>query len=163
MQNKTTKHKELGVFYSPNYIARYILQETVGIWFEEQNDFFEALQSVAILDPSCGEGIFLVESFEFLLRQYQTYFPSFPNPEIYIVANNLFGVDIDEKAVEVTKKLLLSKVENKNINLNHVKQGNSLIDSSEFSPRAFNWQIRKIIWKISFRVFLQGKVIFTPL
>jgi hypothetical protein len=140
MQVKDTKQKELGIFYSPNYIARFILQQALEVWFEEQKDFFQALQSVTILDPACGEGIFLVEGFDFLLEQYQNYFPNFPNPEIHIVKNNLFGVDIDEKAVETTQSLLLEKLQHQKVNLeNNIKLGNSLIGKSEFSPKAFDW------------------------
>ncbi|MDE1861125.1 MAG: Eco57I restriction-modification methylase domain-containing protein, partial [Candidatus Micrarchaeota archaeon] len=63
-----------------------------------------------------------------------------------ILKKNLFGVDLDSKAVEITKLNLLLKAAEKNRKLPveldiHIRHGNSLIDKSEvigFND-AFNW------------------------
>jgi type I restriction-modification system DNA methylase subunit len=86
-----------------------------------------------ILDPACGSGTFLLGAFQYLLEWHLKWY-SENNPEkwakgkdavIYqskdgwklttakkkeILLNNIFGVDIDAQAVEVTKLSLLLKV-----------------------------------------------------
>ena len=62
-----------------------------------------------------------------------------------IIENNIFGVDINEESVEITKLSLFLKIAKKNKKLidlsRNIKCGNSLIDSSEFvEDRAFNWK-----------------------
>jgi hypothetical protein len=61
-----------------------------------------------------------------------------------ILLNNVYGVDLNEESTEITKLSLWLKVANKRKPLpsltDNIKLGNSLIDSPEFSPRAFNWQ-----------------------
>jgi hypothetical protein len=61
-----------------------------------------------------------------------------------IIENNIFGVDINEESVEVTKLSLFLKIAKKNKKLidlsNRIKCGNSLIEDSSFDSRAFNWK-----------------------
>lgn len=62
-----------------------------------------------------------------------------------IIENNIYGVDINEESVEITKLSLFFKIVKKNKKLmdlsRNIKCGNSLIDSSEVAEeRAFNWK-----------------------
>ncbi len=102
--------KQEGIFYSPNTITQYIVNEAFSLIFAGQKTCkgldFEKVQNLKILDPSCGTGIFLEESLDFLLHFYQKYFPNFPNPAKWIVENNLYGVDLDGKAVQICQKRL---------------------------------------------------------
>ncbi len=87
-----------------------------------------------ILDPACGSGSFLIGAYQYLLDWHlQSYVASDPqkyatgkNPALYqshsgdwkltlaerkrILLDNIYGVDIDPQAVEVTKLSLLLKV-----------------------------------------------------
>jgi type I restriction-modification system DNA methylase subunit len=60
-----------------------------------------------------------------------------------ILLTNLYGVDLNEESVEITKLSLWLKVANKKRPLpsltDNIKLGNSLIDKPEFSPKAFDW------------------------
>jgi len=87
-----------------------------------------------ILDPACGSGSFLLGAYQHLLDWHLSYYTTHDpekwakgrNPAIFqgpggpwrltlaerkrILLNNLYGVDIDPQAVEVTKLSLLLKV-----------------------------------------------------
>lgn len=62
-----------------------------------------------------------------------------------IIENNIFGVDINEESVEITKLSLFFKIVKKNKKLidlsNNIKCGNSLISDPEIAnDKAFNWE-----------------------
>ncbi len=87
-----------------------------------------------ILDPACGSGSFLLGAYQFLLDWHRDWYVNDDpkkwctarNPPLYqaqggdyhlttserkrILLNNIYGVDIDSQAVEVTKLSLLLKV-----------------------------------------------------
>ncbi|MDR0499024.1 MAG: N-6 DNA methylase, partial [Holophagales bacterium] len=103
----------------------------------------EALSNVKVLDPACGSGAFLVEVFDYLVREGKTVnneltrlrgYPSLFRWETHILANNIFGVDLNHEAVEITKLSLWLKTANKDEKLSYlddnIKVGNSLIDDS---------------------------------
>ncbi len=92
------------------------------------------IQKLKILDPSCGSGSFLIGAYGFLLNYHLNYYTANKtrlnkavkegkvyqiSPKEYkltikekqnILRNNIFGVDIDRQAVEVTKLSLLLKL-----------------------------------------------------
>jgi predicted RNA methylase len=129
--------KQEGIFYSPNFITNYIITETANEYLASQKNTFKALQNVKIIDLACGAGAFLIESFDFLLQKYQTLFPDFPQPEKWIIENNLYGVDLDINAVRICKELLFEK---SGFICENIKQGNSLIDDPSIDERAFDWE-----------------------
>lgn len=88
---KKTKRKKEGVFYTPDYITRYMIDKTVGAWLNEKfklvsekyknakkNKEFniwiefrdEYLCKIKILDPACGSGAFLIAAFNYLLEKH---------------------------------------------------------------------------------------------
>jgi len=157
------KRKKMGIYYTPSYIVDYIVKNTVGEYIKDKN--IDEILKVKILDPACGSGSFLVRAFqevcdkiEELLKKgekgnkilFKTYQDRLNlGQKIDILLNCIYGVDLDEKAVELarlrlllrildgegqeTKKLLLPHLEN------NIKCGNSLIDDPKVSDRAFNW------------------------
>jgi type I restriction-modification system DNA methylase subunit len=89
---KKTKRKKEGVFYTPDYITRYMVENTVGVWLDEKfklveekykntkrNKEFniwiefrdEYLCKIKILDPACGSGAFLIAAFNYLLAKHK--------------------------------------------------------------------------------------------
>jgi type I restriction-modification system DNA methylase subunit len=88
------------------------------------------ISSLRILDPACGSGSFLLGAYQYLLDYHRDWYekdgPRKHTQEIYqgygsqwhlttrekkrILLNNIYGVDIDTQAVEVTKLSLLLKV-----------------------------------------------------
>jgi hypothetical protein len=61
-----------------------------------------------------------------------------------ILLNNIYGVDLNEESVEITKLSLFLKVCTKNKKLpvldSNIKCGNSLIDDPEYTDKPFNWE-----------------------
>ena len=78
----------------------------------------ETLVSIRLLDPACGSGAFLIEAFDQMhtalqqsndrlveLRGYQTLF----DLDRQILQNNLYGVDLNEEAIEICRLSLWIK------------------------------------------------------
>ncbi|MDP3623093.1 MAG: Eco57I restriction-modification methylase domain-containing protein [Methanobacteriaceae archaeon] len=61
-----------------------------------------------------------------------------------ILLDNIFGVDLNEESIEITKLSLFLKVCKKGLKLpnldKNIKCGNSLIDDPEYSPKYFDWE-----------------------
>jgi hypothetical protein len=61
-----------------------------------------------------------------------------------IIQNNIFGVDLNEESVEITKLSLFLKIAKKNKKLisldKNIKCGNSLIDDPSVDSKAFKWE-----------------------
>ncbi len=132
VEEKPQARKAGGIYYTPTYIVKYIVDETVGKLIRGKSP--RQISHFRVLDPSCGSGSFLLETYQYLLdyhlRYYDTEgvakFASRKKPPIYqgrngdwrlttsekkrILLNNIFGVDLDRQAVEVTKLSLLLKV-----------------------------------------------------
>ena len=117
-----------GVYYTPAYIVDYIVKQTVGALCEGKSP--KQMEKLRILDPACGSGSFLLRAYQELLDRhlawYREHEPEKHQKEVFrgpggdwrlttaekrrIVLNNIYGVDIDRQAVEVTKLSLLLKV-----------------------------------------------------
>ncbi len=66
---------------------------------------------ITFLDPACGSGHFLIEAFDLLHAMYEEE-GQLKEPAAIcqsILNNNLFGIDIDERAVQITKAVLWMK------------------------------------------------------
>ncbi len=94
-----TKRKKDGVFYTPKYITKYIVENTVGALCTEKRNEFEViadnytpdkrkakkiellqkldiyqnwLLQITIVDPACGSGAFLNQALEFLIQEHKS-------------------------------------------------------------------------------------------
>ncbi len=84
-------------FYTPNYLAEYILDKTTL-------EFLKTNKQYKILDPSCGSGIFLVNSFKRMI-DINIGDSLFCYDDLLLkntLENNIFGIDINEEAIDVT-------------------------------------------------------------
>jgi predicted type IV restriction endonuclease len=132
VEDKPEVKKAGGVFYTPTYIVEYIVKNTVGKLLAGKTP--KQAEKLRILDPACGSGSFLLGAYQCLLdwhlRWYtendQAKWAKAKQPALYqghggawrlttaerkrILLNNIYGVDIDSQAVEVTKLSLLLKV-----------------------------------------------------
>lgn len=132
VEEKPEVKKAGGVFYTPTFVVDYIVKHTVGRWLEAKTP--KQAAELKILDPACGSGSFLIGAYQYLLDWHlQRYISDGPakwaagkTPRLYqggggdwrltsaekkrILLNNIYGVDIDPQAVEVTKLSLLLKV-----------------------------------------------------
>lgn len=186
-----------GVVPTPKLIVQNIVNETLNPLFEEK--LLDQIQKLKIADICCGSGTFLITVYDYFLEKItlslvqagvddvQLIYIAFDGSyhltmraKHQILTDNIFGVDINPYAVEVTKfSLLLKLLENENAgsiddflikygtkvlpNLeDNIKCGNSLIDDTYFS---FNseaiddndllFKIKPFDWKNEFN-FLKG-------
>ena len=194
-QHKTRRKKE-GAFYTPSFITRYIIEQTLGSTMKDRFEvvrqrhlqeseaaaqptlsdpnvydletlkraqraalvrFWEAWQdelgSIRILDPACGSGAFLIEAFDQLHAEYQKSNDRLEelrghrilfDLDSHILLNNLFGVDLNEEAVEICKLSLWIKTAERGKILTDldktIRVGNSVVDDPAVDQRAFDWK-----------------------
>lgn len=147
VEEKPEIKKAGGVFYTPTYIVKYIVEQTIGK--KLANCTPENASSITICDPACGSGSFLVGAFKYLLNWYLDKYTKNKTEENKnlktgklisvkngielsiqekkkILTTHIYGVDIDAQAVEVTKlSLYLQMLEGEG------KQENSLFRESD--------------------------------
>ena len=184
-----------GVFYTPQYIVKYIVKNTLGELLKNKTP--NQVSKLKILDPACGSGSFLLVAYQELLNYHLDYYTQLEKPPkdtVYqgkdgewrltisekkrILKNNIYGVDIDFLAVEVTKLSLLLKVlEDQNKDVveqqqklfhervlpdlsNNIKNGNSLVATDILEQDLSDDEIKSINpfdWKDEFKsVFENG-------
>ena len=187
-KNRSRRKKE-GIFYTPKYITKYIVDNTVGALCNEKkkelgideieneiiensrtskgklskkaeallkklDDYRAYLLSLKILDPACGSGAFLNQALEFLINEHElidSYRRELEKDSLglyditkSILENNLYGVDINEEAVEIAKLSLWIRTAERGRKLSdlnsNIKCGNSLIDDPTVAgDKAFDW------------------------
>jgi len=129
VEEKPEVKKAGGVYYTPQFIVDYIVENTVGSLCHGKTP--NKVSELRILDPACGSGSFLLGAYKYLLQWHRDYYSSQKDKKrlkdkIYqgkkgewfltiqekkrILLNNIYGVDIDSQAVWVTKLSLLLKV-----------------------------------------------------
>jgi SAM-dependent methyltransferase len=113
----------------------------------------EELKRLRILDPACGSGAFLIQTFDQLhavyeasnarleeLRGQRTLF----DLDRQILQYNLYGVDLNAEAVQICQLSLWIKTAARGkqlTSLDHtIRQGNSIISDPAVHPKAIDWQ-----------------------
>ena len=130
------KHKkEKGVVYTPESIAKFIIENTVKAEDIIRSPFLK------ILDPACGCGNIIIPCFKYLRRIYlenlneinnkNNLYLSEANINLHIINNNLFGIDIDSFALKILNLDLLAESECTNSNNFMIKD--FLIDDIQWS------------------------------
>ncbi|MEO7021157.1 MAG: DNA methyltransferase [Ktedonobacteraceae bacterium] len=117
-----------GVVSTPKYIVDKIVQKTLKLLCQGKSPI--ELSKLRIADIACGSGIFLLAAYEYLLNYHIEWYlndgPDNHRQEIYegisgswylsltekrrILLSNIYGVDLDLQAVEVTQFSLLLKI-----------------------------------------------------
>ena len=231
IEEKPEVRKAGGVYYTPQYIVDYIVENTVGrllcrdamhcVFTPEDAQLCvsttpEDVAKIKICDPACGSGSFLIGAYQYLLNWHKDYYTASPLSPLQkrgekkdagtgsshllrkglrgevltpqgelttaekkrILLNNIYGVDLDSNAVEVTKlSLLLKCMEGETKESieaqqklfhdrilpsldNNIKSGNSLIDLDYYDNELDFGEERKIkpfSWEKNFpEVFRQG-------
>lgn len=84
-------------FYTPEYLVDYMVNRTVGKYLIKE-------KQCKVLDPSCGSGIFLVKSLQKILEcnAETNGFLQDKDKMNALVKENIYGVDYNEEAVDVT-------------------------------------------------------------
>jgi hypothetical protein len=152
--SRRAERKRRGVVYTPAPIARFLVYRTIALSLDERRAallaqdggcetpafwraWLDSLRSFKIIDSACGGGALLDAAFDEMARRYE---------EIALgamialdvaretIANNLFGVDIDARAVEAARCALWSRCEQiaapgePNRPHDNLRAGDSLVD-----------------------------------
>ena len=176
-----SRRKKEGIFYTPDYIVRYIVDNSLGAYLREAEEklkdefklkgditdktyekrekqayskYYDFLSNVKVVDPACGSGAFLVYVFDYLLAEHQRIgsilglnkgLADFSQVYKNILTRNIYGVDLNDESVEITKLSLWLKSAQKGKKLTaldgNIKCGNSLIDDPNIAGnKSFDWQ-----------------------
>jgi len=135
--------KEQGIYYTPTYIVDYIVRNTLGELLKQSKE----IDKIKVLDPACGSGSFLIKAFDVISEFYkekigeEKFDRQIKNS---ILTNNIYGVDLDPKAVEIAQLNLFLKIGEKGELpklRENIRCGNSLIDDQSIAEdRAFKWK-----------------------
>ncbi len=133
---KPEVRKAGGVYYTPEYIVRYIVKETIGKLIADKTP--NQIAELRFADIACGSGSFLLGVFDELLRRHTAFYNEGANrkqalatskkrqaacvenadgslrlsldTKKEILLNNIYGVDLDAQAVEVAQVSLYLKL-----------------------------------------------------
>ena len=130
VEEKPEVRKAGGVYYTPEYIVRYIVAQTVGKLIAGKKP--AEVAKLCFADIACGSGSFLLGVFDEVLRHHAEYYNQHGNEKQAkkdgcvqtedglwrlslaqrrsILQNNIYGVDIDRQAVEVAQLSLFLKL-----------------------------------------------------
>lgn len=120
-------------------------------------EFWEAWQDelvgIRLLDPACGSGAFLIEAFDQMYAEYRQSNERLTelrgarpllDLDRRILENNLYGVDLNDEAVEICRLSLWIKTAHRGkplTSLDHsIRVGNSVVSDPAVHPQAFDWQ-----------------------
>ena len=142
VQAERERRKQQGIYYTPRFIVSYIVRNTLGRALEavKEKSGVAAARQLRVLDPACGSGSFLIAAFDILddwLAQNDDSLSDTAKRRQHILRENLFGVDLDPLAVEVTRLNLWLRAVDKRERLPdipNIREGNSLVDEQ------FDWQ-----------------------
>ncbi|MCZ7555762.1 MAG: Eco57I restriction-modification methylase domain-containing protein [Bacteroidia bacterium] len=127
VEEKPEVRKAGGVYYTPEFIVRYIVDRTVGEVIKDRTP--AQIAGMRFADIACGSGSFLITVFDTLLRYHTEWYNAHPDKakkdgcheldgrwvlslrlKQNILRNSVFGVDKDAQAVEVTQLSLYLKL-----------------------------------------------------
>jgi hypothetical protein len=128
VEPKPEVRKAGGVYYTPTFVVESMIRWTLDSVLESATP--RSVERLRILDPASGSGSFLLAAYQRLLDWHLNYYieksSKTEKRRIFqtaggawrlvidekkrILLNNIWGVDIDPQAVEVTKLSLLLKV-----------------------------------------------------
>lgn len=130
VEEKPEVRKAGGVYYTPEYIVRYIVANTVGKQIAGKTP--AEIAKLRFADIACGSGSFLLGIYDELLRYHADWYNRPENDKQAkkdgcvktedehwrlslaqrraILLNNVYGVDLDRQAVEVAQLSLFLKL-----------------------------------------------------
>ncbi len=156
VDEKRTKRKSQGIYYTPAFVTRYIIKQTVSRWLDEHG--YNPSTPPRILDMACGSGSFLIEAFDILDRfvakqRNQTTGGSDDFHDnlrrLELLQSCIYGVDKDKQAVDVARLNLMFRAlhgRQKLPFLANIREGDSLVSGSpEELEITFgeNWKAKK--------------------
>lgn len=124
--------------FTPKWIVKYMVENTVGkiyLDYDKNSDLksemkylvenevvasndvtlsaveglIHNLEELTLIDPASGSGHILVTGFELLFKMYREQGYTAKNAVISILQNNIYGLDIDDRAAQLAKFAILLK------------------------------------------------------
>lgn len=128
VKEKPGVRKAGGVYYTPNYIVSFIVDNTIGKLIAGKSP--KQIAEMRFADIACGSGSFLIAIYDLLLRYHRDWYNKHPKKadkegcverddghwhlslrqKREILLNNIYGVDIDHQAFEVAQLSLYLKL-----------------------------------------------------
>lgn len=153
--------------FTPHWIVRYLVENSLGrLWMlnrpasglasqmdyyiapvDEETDFLKITkpEELKVIDPACGSGHMLTYAFDLLYAIYEEegYAPS-EIPSL-ILANNLFGTEIDPRAGDLAAFALTMKAASKRklFLKNPIEPNICVLDPISFSPDELDFLVTK--------------------
>ncbi|QWI15407.1 BREX-1 system adenine-specific DNA-methyltransferase PglX [Bacillus wiedmannii] len=137
LKNNAVKKEDLPVvtqLFTPKWIVQYMVQNSLGKLYDEwkpENNLakeweyylksseklpipeVEVLEEIKVIDPACGSGHILVYAFDLLYDMYLEAGYSERDIPRLIIEKNLYGLDIDKRAVQMASFALMMKGQEK--------------------------------------------------
>jgi len=165
--------KKEGIYYTPTHLVEYVVKETLGRILKKCESP-DDVAKIKILDPACGSGSFLIKAFDAIKEWYEDYnsklnakgqslidhLKKITDIERKILADNLFGIDIDPEAAEIAAVNLMLKAIKRGQKLpqilgQNIRVGNSLVNGNEedFSclPPEAREGLKPFLWEQEFQ------------
>ncbi len=134
---KEKKAAQTGTFYTPYYLADYIVQKSFMPYKRDK-------KIPCILDPACGSGVFLVDSYKNQVQILKEKCQVLETRDLCnLLENNIFGIDLNLNALKIScfslYIALLDELTPKDIMENTFRfpclLGKNLIEGSFFSEK----------------------------
>ena len=138
MKKKTVSKEDMAAatqLFTPDWIVRYLVENSIGrLWIlnhpestladkmefyikpvQQETEFvrIESPEKFRICDPCCGSGHMLTYSFDVLMDIYEEYGYSRQDAVASIIKNNLYGIELDKRAGQLTYFALMMKAREK--------------------------------------------------
>jgi type I restriction-modification system DNA methylase subunit len=152
LSDGAVNRKEQGIYYTPTWVADYIVRYGLMEALKRRG---AKVDRIRILDPACGSGSFLLRAFDHVMqarnpsgKRVQSRFdPETAGPLLAlrtsILTDNLFGVDLDSRAVEITQLNLMIRAAETRHRLptleRNIRVGNSVIGDAKVDPETLDW------------------------
>jgi len=157
--------RDKGEYFTPKSIAYYLTRKALQYYLNDSNHYNfgqtflnrdisslsieeERIEKINILDPSCGEGVFLKTAISLLHDLKSNFYKKKNNSKIlnddelyqHIIFNNIHGVDINNSKIDEYNQRLLDTFQINSTSQKHnpIKFGNALVDDPDY-PFYFNW------------------------
>ncbi len=116
--------------FTPKWIVNYMVENTVGkiyLDYEEDSELKNQMKylvqnetdgksqlitditQLTLIDPACGSGHILVTGFEWLYKMYREQGYGAKQAVESILKNNLYGLDLDDRAMQLSRFAILLK------------------------------------------------------
>ncbi len=143
--------------YTPLWVVQFLVENSLGKLYLEmypaseikrrykianapdtQERALKPLHDVKVIDPACGSGNFLLYAFDFFyelyLDQIENYGANYDEGDIpkLIIENNLHGIDLDDRAVQLAQLGLYIKARKKRRTVGNLKF--KVVSSDFFLP-----------------------------